>query len=371
MTNPFLTTGYAGPEYFCDRKKETEDLISALDNGRDVTLISPRRIGKTGLIKNAFHEIGMTHKDAACFYIDIFGTQNQYEFVRTFSKAVVGKLDSFSESALKKVMQFVKKLRPVIQNDEITGNPLITVDIVPEQSEETLEQIFNYLNHSEKTCYVAFDEFQQIATYPEKGLEAKLRSYIQFLPNVHFIFAGSKMHLIEEMFASAKRPFYQSTQKMHLGVIGKEKYYEFAADKFKDAGKELPEDVFDTIYNSFDGYTWYIQTILNRLFAEKADKVTIETVKQIIANCVEEEQYTYQRYCQFASANQRALLIAIAHEKIVKEINASSFIKKYDLKAASSVNVALKWLIDNEFVLDSEDGYRIYDRFFQIWLNRL
>ena len=68
ITNPFLVYGYAGPEYFCDRKEDTQKMISALQNGRNITLMSPRRMGKTGLIKNAFHQIRLEKPEAACFY---------------------------------------------------------------------------------------------------------------------------------------------------------------------------------------------------------------------------------------------------------------------------------------------------------------
>lgn len=87
-TNPFLITGYQGPDYFCDREKETASLMSALKNGRNITLISPRRMGKTGLIKNVFYYIQKENKSAACFYLDIFSTQNLQEFVSLYNPQI-------------------------------------------------------------------------------------------------------------------------------------------------------------------------------------------------------------------------------------------------------------------------------------------
>lgn len=206
-TNPFLITGYQGPDYFCDREKETASLMSALKNGRNITLISPRRMGKTGLIKNVFYYIQKENKSAACFYLDIFSTQNLQEFVSLLGRSVLGKLDTLSQSTLKSLFSFFKSCRPVISADEITGMPSVTLDFIPERSEETLKEIFTYLNQSGVECYIAIDEFQQIMEYPEKGVEGLLRSYIQFTPNVHFIFSGSKKHLMESIFFSIKRPF--------------------------------------------------------------------------------------------------------------------------------------------------------------------
>ena len=72
LRNPFVHQGYVSPDYFCDRIVETEELIGNLQNGRNTMLISPRRIGKTGLIKNAFHKLKEIEKDATCIYVDIF-----------------------------------------------------------------------------------------------------------------------------------------------------------------------------------------------------------------------------------------------------------------------------------------------------------
>ena len=113
MNNPFLIVGYQGPEYFCDREKETEVILSALHNGRNITLVSPRRMGKTGLIKNVFYTLQEKEKNAKCFYLDIFSTQNLREFVALLGREILGKLDSLSQSTLKTLLSFFKSCRPV------------------------------------------------------------------------------------------------------------------------------------------------------------------------------------------------------------------------------------------------------------------
>ena len=210
--NPFLIAGYHSPDYFCDRETETTTMLDALHNGRNVTLIASRRIGKTGLIRHAFYRLKEQHPDIVTIYIDIYSTQSIGDFVRLFANTVLGKLDTAPQKALSRIGRFIRSCRSVFTFDELTGVPKVSIDMAPQEEESTLKEIFNYLGSSEKRCYIAIDEFQQIAECPEKGIEALLRSYIQFLPNVNFIFAGSKQHLMQEMFFSSKRPFYQSTQ---------------------------------------------------------------------------------------------------------------------------------------------------------------
>ena len=369
VNNPFLITGYYGPDTFCDRDIETDALIDALYNGRNVTLVSPRRMGKTGLIKHAFHILNQQKEPVVTLYMDIFATQNLQQFVRTFSNAVLGKLDSAPQRAIKRITQFVRGCRPVMTFDEMTGTPKISVDFVSNDYETTLKEVFDYLKSADRRCYIAIDEFQQIANYPEKGVEALLRSYIQFVPNVQFIFSGSRQHMMEEMFLSAKKPFYQSTQMMGLGSIDRQLYYEFALDHFERSGRSIDREVFDYIYERYEGHTWYVQNILNRLYAGSGE-ISINSARAAEDMIIEENAYAYESLIRAYPEGSSRLLRAIGAEGKVREILAGGFIMKHGLRAASSVKSALMKLIDNELIYHSAEGYMIYDRFMGMWLRK-
>ena len=163
--NPFLLSGYINPDFFCNRMPETEKIVNAITNGRNLTLISPRRMGKTGLIYHAFH---FMKNDFKCYYLDIYQTQSLSDFVLLFANAVVGTLDSSSQKIISKVFSFFKSIRPVLTTDELTGSPRLTVDFAKEKTEDSLKEIFAYLADSGLNCCIAIDEFQQITNYPEK-----------------------------------------------------------------------------------------------------------------------------------------------------------------------------------------------------------
>jgi len=367
--NPFLITGYHSPEYFCDRTQETEAMTNALYNGRNITLVAPRRMGKTGLIKNVFYKLKKQKSEIVTLYMDIFPTQSTADFIRLFANTVLGSLDTAPQKAMSRISKFVKSCRPVFTVDPITGVPKVTIDITADNEQASLREIFDYLGSSEKRCYIAIDEFQQITEYPEKGLEASLRSFIQFLPNVSFIFSGSKQHVMQDMFLSAKRPFYQSTQIISIDRITREEYERFAAGFFKKQGFRLDSETFGYIYESFGGHTWYIQAILNRLYAynRQPDR---NAVNKAVAEIVEESTYAYEHLLTAYSGTNVKLLKAIAKSQPVKEITSGQFIADNSLKAASSVNTALKKLMGNELVYKSPEGYIIYDRFMAIWLRQ-
>lgn len=365
--NPFLIAGYHSPEFFCDRKAESSTILEALYNGRNITLIAPRRMGKTGLIHHVFYQLKEQKSDVVTLYMDIYCTQSLGDFVRLFANTVLGQLDSVPQKALNRIGQFIRSCRPVFTFDEITGTPKVTVDVSPTEEESTLKEIFDYLGSSEKRCYIAIDEFQQIAEYPEKGVEALLRSYIQFLPNVNFIFAGSKQHVMQEMFTSSKRPFYQSTQMLTIGTVNRDEYADFAMAHFAKNNLQLPREVFDAIYDKFDGHTWYIQNLLNRLYGYNRD-VEMASITYAMEQIVAEQSYSYADLLKAYPAGHVRLLKAIAQEGCVKEVLAGNFISKHKLRAASSVSSALKKLVANELVYQTTDGYIIHDRFMGEWL---
>ena len=368
--NPFLIAGYHSPEYFCDREAETASILDALHNGRNVTLVAPRRMGKTGLMQHAFYRLKEQNPDIVTVYMDIYSTQSMGDFVRLLAHSVLGKMDTAAQKAVSRIGQFIRSCRPVFTFDEITGMPKVTIDVSPQEEESTLKEIFEYLGASERRCYIAIDEFQQIAEYPEKGIEALLRSYIQFLPNVNFIFAGSKQHIMQEMFASSKRPFYQSTQLLTIGPIEREAYADFAIGHFAEHNLQLQRAIFDDIYDKFGGHTWYVQCILNRLYGYNRD-VDKDMVAYAIEQIISEQSYSYESMLKNSSTGHLRLLKAIARETCVKEVLAGDFISRHKLRAPSSVSSALKKLIDNELVYKTPCGYVIYDMFMGEWLRRM
>lgn len=371
LNNPFVVYGYKGPEYFCDRQKETEKIMSTLHGECNVTLVAPRRMGKTGLIHHVFNKIEKSDKDVKCFYIDIYATKNLEQLVQLLAQEIIGKLDTVSQSALRHVQTFFSSFRPTVTIDEMTGIPTFSLDIKPAESKASLKRIFDYMKVSEKRCYVAIDEFQQILSYPETGTEALLRSYIQFLPNVYFIFAGSRQHMMEEMFLSANRPFFQSSMIMSLKSIDKKEYLTFANNWLKSGGRSIPSETFDYISDISKGTTWYIQAILHGIYEHDKEEINNSLVDVVVEELIEEQAASFENYLSWLTENQQQLLYAIASEGLVESPLSQKFISKYGLPATSSVRTALKALSDKQLISHSPNGYSVSNLFFARWLNEM
>lgn len=367
--NPFILTGYVSPDYFCDREQETQKLISALQNGRNVTLISPRRIGKTGLIRHVFHRME-AEKLAKCYYVDLYKTDSLASLVEQLANVVLGSLDTTKSKIIKQVSTFFKSLRPLFSFDSLTGVPTFMVDVKPEMAEHSLAEIFSYMEQSGQLCVVAMDEFQSITSYGDSSVEALLRSHIQQLTSVHFVFSGSQRHVLENMFASANRPFYQSTQILNLNEIEEQAYCNFATAKLAAHRQQLNADVFGYLYQELAGHTWYVQMLLNRLYDSGEKLISREVVDKVLTGIVDENEATFQTFMRLVTPIQARLLRAIAREGTVQQALGQSFISQYHLGATSTIRSALNALVEKELVLDVQGAYQVYDRFFALWLKR-
>ncbi len=372
MDNPFVTKGYAGPEYFCDRVSETEQLVDLTVNGNNIALISPRRVGKTDLIHHCLSQPRI--KDHYyTFYIDIYATTSIRDFVNVFGRAILEELKPKGKVVWEGFLSILRSLRSEITYD-INNVPTWSVGLGDiEHPETTLDEIFYYLSHADKPCLVAIDEFQQIVSYSDAPtIEATLRTYIQKCVNATFIFAGSKRHLMGEIFTSSVRPFYQSVMIMNLAPIPQDKYTDFALRQFERYEKRIERAAVEDVYNRFDGITSCIQRVLNVLFLKtaKGQVCTLEAVDNAVEYILDMFNETYSDLLEKLPYKQREVFISIAREGKAKGITGKTFIKKYRLQTVSVVNAAIRGLLEKDLVTEDKGTYTVYDPFFAYWLQR-
>lgn len=372
MNNPFVTKGYAGPDYFCDRVKETEDLVKLLTNENNMALISPRRLGKTDLIHHCFSQPKI-RKNYYTFIIDIYATNSLADFVEVFGRAIFETLKPLGRKAWEKFLTVISSVRQQISFD-INGNPVWGLGLGNFINPvTTLDEIFTYLKSADKPCLVAIDEFQKITDYPDgANVEASLRTYIQKCPNATFLFCGSKRHLMSEIFLSPSRPFYQSVITMGLSPISEDKYAEFAKRLFSKNGKVLDAGVVPQVYSRFEGVTACLQRVMNVLFLStpKGDACRTDMIDDAVNYIIDLNSEHYEMMFSQMSEKQRQVFMAIAMERRATNISGSKFVHKYRLPSSSSVVSAVRGLLDKDFVTQEQGVYYVYDQFFQLWLER-
>lgn len=368
LENPFPTTTYHSAVYFCDRQEETNRLISNIKNGNSTIIMAIRRIGKAGLIQHVLNQLPQGWKG---IYLDILETENLNHFLNQLATAIMNAVPEKSNIG-RKFWDFIKKMRPVISFDSLTGEPKASFEIKPGDVETNIDSVLHFLGKQEFKVVIAIDEFQQIVNYPERNTDAWLRARIQQLKNVIFIFSGSQQHLMAELFASPKRPFFRSTQMLKLDKINKNAYRDFIISMFQKYNKDISPVLATDILEWTNTHTYYVQQACNRVFAATNKEVTNEIWKQQAFQLLKEQEVVFFAYRSMLTNPQWQLLKAIAHEGMVFMPTSKKFISTYQLGSSATVLRSLKALQDyeliyNEFNIKGEKYYSVYDVLFQRW----
>lgn len=372
--NPFHFADYGGAEYFCDRVKETESLIANIENGRNTTLISPRKYGKTGLIQHTFDAIKKNKMPYECVYVDIFATRNLEDFLNTLSEAIVNRFHEKSTIG-QKMKSLLMSVKAIFSWDQLTGVPQIQMGFhMDTEKTRTLANLLDILEQAPQPIVLAIDEFQQIANYKDCNMEALLRSHVQFMHNVRFIFSGSKQTIMTEMFLSPKRPFFASTAFLSIEKIDMTVYHEFIKHHFEVNGIKVDEKAVEYILLWTKRHTFYTQYICNQIFLKKPEVVTIEVVNKACDEALELYTQSFIQYEALLTDAQLNMLIAIAKEDSVTAPTSAAFLQKYNINGTSTARRALQSLVEKELILaipgKTQTEYQVYDVFFSRWLAR-
>lgn len=375
MKNPFVIKPYESKDLFCDREKELRLMVQGCINQTDMTLMSERRMGKTGLIHRLFDELRETMAYRHTIYVDIYASRSIDDFIKLLAEAAMRTFQPKS-SIGEKLISFIKSLRPQLSFDTITGEPQLQIAYqTAHEKEYTLRGLFDFLNAQGEPVIVAIDEFQQIRDYPEKNMEALLRSYIQQTRNLTFIFCGSKKHLMADIFANEKKPFYSSTTFISLEKISETAYTQFIRHLFNVNGRKIGDDAIQFILEWTRRHTYYTQQLCHTIFANGDEDVTLDVVKVSCEQLMRQGEAVYLQYRQMLTDKQWNYLIAVAKEGSVRQITASAFLKRNKI-GSPSVSRRLAEALVEKGLLNDDVGlngttYTVSDVFFSHWMERL
>lgn len=375
LSNPFPLIGYNGPLYFCDREKELDKLMEAINNGRNVSLIARRRLGKSALLEHLIHTLNQK-SSWTIIYIDLIKTSSMQELYKILAQSIY---ESRSKGFLSKISEgeIMGRLRITLSVNPITQLPDITIDLKEGQVNQSITSLLNWLASNKRTLIV-FDEFQQILSYQDKNIEGFLRSEMMRLPNIRFIFSGSDQHILEDMFRSPSRPFYNSTQNLPLLPIDAIAYKKFISNHFKKSKRTISTEALDFILFVSDGETFAVQKICNAIYSSGIATITLPIAKEIFARVLDEQQTYYERIRALLGANsvQFALLRAISRSGEVSEITGAEFMKAHQFSNSSSIFKAIRslegyQLVSKKVNAEGKMAYFINDALFKSWLNTL
>ncbi|MCE9539009.1 MAG: ATP-binding protein [Bacteroidetes bacterium] len=368
--NPFLINNYLSPDYFCDRESETKTLLDNIHNQSNTVFFAQRRVGKTALIQHVFYLL--KKKEITSIYIDIYATQNLKDFTNQLANSIYNIFPE-NKSMSKRFWEAIKLLRPIISVDEISGTPQLSLDITQnKQFEKTIPQLLHFLDVQNIKTVIAIDEFQQILNYPEKNVEALLRTSIQQLKNVHFVFCGSNQKMMHHIFNSAKRPFYASTKNITLQKIDSTIYAHFIKEQFEKHKFKINTNDIELILELSDSHTYYTQRLCHEIFANGIKTITADSILQTINHILLDNEGVYFQYRNLITPAQWNLLKAIAIEHKIEQPYAQKFMYKHNLGTSANVKRGIEALVEKEMIYYNtgvaKPYYEVYDKFLMRWL---
>lgn len=364
--NPFLIKGYISPQYFCNRVKESEMLISAIRNNQDITLFGPRRYGKSALIHHIFHKL---QKEYVCVYADIWGTSSSEDFTKELVNGIISSKIFSKQKTLSKLLSLLKS---VGASFSVGLDGLPSVDLIyndRNQQYKSLEELFKFITQLDIQILFAIDEFQEIKKYDnEVPFEGKLRSLTQQSSNIVFLYSGSEQHLLNEIFNEYSMPFYQSTRMMSIEKIEKKDYYKFIAGKFKKGKKEINSEIIHHILEISHLHTYYVQAIANFIFSQEAMPSNISEFDVLYREFILEKRVFYSELPERLTKQQFSVLKGVARTGFVENPNSADFMEISKIRSSSSMHRAINSLLDKQLIIKEDGKLRMYDVFLEHYL---
>lgn len=371
MKNPFIFGGTVSGESFCDREEESAELIRAIQNGQNVVLYSPRRFGKTSLIRRVLDQAAA--QGILTLYVDLYPAISKQKFLEIYAGALARTLSGSVESISRALRALLPKLIPkvVIQAE---GAPTFEFDYdrsapITPHLDDLLEAVHIRAQKEKVRAAVVFDEFQEIAAYEDDEIERQLRSHFQNHAEVSYLFLGSKRHLMRDLFDNPNRPLYRSAQHLPLGPLPTEALQDFISTRFTQGGFAIAPQAVDGLVHLCQGHPYYSQLLCHILWERCLDAHTIAPaqVEEALTDAIRREEGAFIAIWDTLSRKQRQVLAALSRESAA-QIFSDSFLKRHDLGAAASVQKALAALIARELV-DRENGdYTVVDLLFRRWI---
>lgn len=369
IESPFQYGTLASKENFVDRISERAMLKQTLYSGINVSLISPRRWGKSSLVKMAMDELMQEKKDVRVCYLDAFSIDSVEEFYSQFASAVVSCTSSKAEKIIADVKQYIGSIVPSITlGDGI--NDIISVSLKINPFEEKQSQLLNLPEKiaSDKNLkiIVCIDEFQQLASlngYCE--LEGKMRSIWQHHKHVSYCFYGSKKHMMMDIFYDSQKPFYRFSEIMFLDKIKMDDWVPFIMDGFRRTGKSITSQQAEEICHKTECHSWYLQQMSYFVWSDTLNSVTEEIMSKAFKRIVDTNAPMFVSDIEKLTSSQREMLKAISDHQM--QLSSSSVREKYRLGNLTTITRNKKILSEKAFI-DSSDGVLyISDPIFKVW----
>lgn len=372
MERPFVYGYLAEKENFIDRVDDRRALKNFLSHGINVMLISPRRWGKSSLVKRTMEELLAEDKTVKVCFVDAFRVHSESEFYNAYASAVVSALETNLQKGVELLKKYIQTLTPSIT---LKSDPLNAIEVdlgykpLPQSAEEILEMPERIARERGLHVIVCIDEFQQLANLPGwKSMEGLMRSVWQQHQHVNYCLYGSKRHMMMDIFNNAKNPFYRFGQVLYLKKIDKKYWTPYIISQFKKTGKNISELLATHICELVDCHSWYVQQLCFFTWSATDDTVSDSIVKNALQLLLDTNEPVFEADVDALAPSQVAMLQAIANGE--EHLSSRQTVMHYELGGAQTIAKNKRVLVEKDFVEKQGDGYRFVDPLFAIWFKQ-
>jgi hypothetical protein len=363
---PFRYGTIVSDTFFCGRKELIRQITELIESSQNIVLHGERRMGKSSLV----YEIVRRHKKFQLINIDFMEVKGIDDACRRIVKSVVSM--KFKKGFFDRIVENLASLRPTIGVDPATGMPSLSLDSRFRIEIDSLNNIFSLIAEANRVqpVVIFFDEFQDtMKMNNSREFLAVLRSKIQYLSDVSFVFAGSARSRMDEIFSDPESPFFKSSMPISVGKIEQGEFRHFIIDRLKMGKREVRPDILDNIFSITDSVSGDIQQFCEAIWCVTEENTIIgeREIEKALKLIFSHEKNTYQNVLNNITEFQFRVAKAVANFG-GNEPFSNAFFEKTGFTNASSVRAALAKLVKSNVLFILNHEYRFVNPFFKMWL---
>lgn len=354
---------------FTDRVQETHRLKMDFENGLNVVLISPRRMGKTSLVKKVQQVVDSSIVHTV--YIDIYDCKSEYDFYNKFAESILKQTSNRMEIFLEKTKKFLTRLTPKISfSPDPVSDYSVSLGITPKEyaPEEILQLPELIAQQIGKHIVVCIDEFQQVAEWPDSlQVQKRMRGVWQHQEDVSYCLFGSRQHMMNNLFQNKSMPFYQFGEPNYLQPIPTEDWIPFIRQKFEDKGLTITEPQIRTICDTVRNQSSYVQQLAWNVMINTETVVTEQSIQAGINDLLIQCTPLFMEQTGGLTSYQMNFLKAIAagqHDQFM----SAAVLKEYQLGSKSNIDRIQKVLREKDYIVSTPEGFYLSDPIMALWL---
>lgn len=368
---PFVFGVAASGDNFTDRESETARLLTNFRSGVNTVLISPRRWGKTSLVRKVCR-LAQTD-ELKIVYLDIFSCRSDADFYDAFASAVLKQTSTKVEEWMENIRQFLSRISPKISlGADPAADFSLSLELTPKR--EDIDEILQLPEKiaEKKGCriVVCIDEFQQIGEFKDsKTFQKRLRSVWQLQKHVSYCLFGSKKHLMNELFERKSLPFYKFGDAIYLQKIATADWVGYICSRFEATGKSIPAELAEEICRRVDNHSSYVQQLAWLVWTRTGKEATRQELEAAFQDIIDQNTPLFEKQTESLTSFQMNFLRAII-DGVHSEFTTQEVMRKYQLGSSANVSIIKRALIKKELIEIDKRKAVIPDPILKVWLQR-